>query len=333
MTLAATMYGESWTSTTVQTMAPEISVVVPVFSGTEELPQLHSRLNATLTKMGRTFELILVDDRGNPQSWGTIRSLADNHANVIGIRLGRNFGQHAATLCGIRHAKGKWVVTMDEDLEHPPECLPAMIEQCSDATPLVYGVFPTRTHAAHRNITSEIMRRILKRAFPELNEQYSSFRVMRGALARDLAAFHMHRPYLDGVLSWLTSGVASVEVEHGRRLAGQSAYTWRRLISHAVNIFITFSNLPLRMASIAGGILACLSVVYLMYIVWQYLIGAIPNPGYASLMSVVLLACGVQLVILGVIGEYIGRLMGAANRKPMFSIESTCGPSHRARSE
>src|SRR5690349_23315770 len=114
-------------------------------------------------------ELILVDDRGRADAWPTIERLCKEHAEVTGVRLTRNFGQHAATVCGIGLARGDWIVTMDDDLEHPPEALPALLAAASDDAPLVYGVFEQRTHSAFRNATSELMRRTLKRAFPELN--------------------------------------------------------------------------------------------------------------------------------------------------------------------
>lgn len=309
---------------------PVVSVVVPVYAGTAALPELAQRLADTMSAAGLTHELILVDDRGDPRAWSVICDVARSHSEVRGFRLGRNFGQHAATTCGIAQARGQWVVTMDDDLEHRPEAVPKLLEACDEQHQLVYGVFPVRTHAWYRNITSELMRWTLKRAFPDLNDRYTSFRVMRAPLAQELANFNMSRPYIDGILSWITSSVATVDVSHGERQHGESAYTMKRLISHAVNIFVTFSQLPLRVASYGGALLATLSFIYLLYIVYGRLTGAITNPGYTSLMSVVLFACGIQLVILGVLGEYIGRLMGVANKRPMFAIEATTRPGDRA---
>ena len=301
--------------------AIDVTVVVPVFGGSDALASLHQRLAASMSEAGLSWELILVDDRGHAQSWPAIRALATHHPEVVGLRLSRNFGQHAATICGIEHARGRWIVTMDDDLEHPPEAIASMLEVGSEETPLVYGLFPHRTHSGVRNLSSELMRWTLKRAFPDLNEHYSSFRAIHAPLARQLAGFRLARPYIDGMLSWMTSSAQTVEVTHGERQHGESAYTWRKLISHAVNIFVTFSHLPLRIASYGGAALAILNFLYMTYIVWAYFTGRIINPGYTSLMSVILFACGVQLLILGVLGEYIARLMGAAYRKPVYLIE------------
>lgn len=301
--------------------AVDVSVVVPVFGGSDALAELHQRLAVSMAEAGLSWELILVDDRGRAQSWPAIRALANTHPEVTGLRLSRNFGQHAATICGIEHARGRWIVTMDDDLEHPPEAITSMLAAGNEETPLVYGLFPRRTHSGVRNLSSELMRWTLKRAFPDLNEHYSSFRAIHAPLARQLTGFRLARPYIDGMLSWMTSSAQTVEVTHGERQHGESAYTWRKLISHAVNIFVTFSHLPLRIASYGGAALAILNFLYMTYIVWAYFTSRIINPGYTSLMSVILFACGVQLLILGVLGEYVARLMGAAYRKPVYLIE------------
>lgn len=303
----------------------DVSIVVPVYGGSAALTELRERVASSMTASGLSHELILVDDRGQKEAWPIILDLSRNHDEVIGIRLSRNFGQHAATICGIERARGRWIITMDDDLEHAPESIAALLAAGNDEHPLVYGIFPRRTHAGYRNLSSELMRKTLKRAFPDLNEDYSSFRAIHHSLAEELPQFKLSKPYIDGMLSWLTSSVQTVEITHGERKHGESTYTVRKLLSHAVNIFVTFSHLPLRIASYAGATLAAASFVYMLYVLYAYIAGTITNPGYTSLMSVVLFACGIQLLILGVLGEYIGRLMGAANRKPVYHAEYVVG--------
>lgn len=297
-----------------------VSVIVPVYGDGGALAELRSRLTSALDDAGLDYELILVDDRGDDAAWPVITSLAARFPEVVGLRLGRNFGQHAATLCGIAEASGRWIVTMDDDLEHAPELVPSLLAAGDEEHPLVYGVFADRTHSRYRNLSSAFMRWSLKRAFPDLNADYCSFRAMHHSLAGELVAIGLSRPYIDGLLSWMTSSVRTVEVPHGERSHGRSSYTLRKLISHAINIFVTFSHLPLRIATISGIGLALLSFLSLLYIVHGKLNGHITSPGYASLMSVVLFTCGIQLVILGVVGEYIGRLMGASYRKPVYTV-------------
>lgn len=301
---------------------PYVSIVVPVYGGTTALAELRARIDGAMQQAGYSYELILVDDRGQVQAWGVMSELAKAHPEVVAVRLGRNFGQHAATICGMSVSTGQWVVTMDDDLEHPPEAIPALLAAGAEGKPLVYGVFKTRTHASYRNLTSEIMRWTLKKAFPDLNENYTSFRAMRVEFAHRLVSYGISKPYIDGMLSWMTADTATVQVTHGEREFGESTYTLPRLISHAANIFVTFSKLPLRLASYGGAFLAVLSFLYLAYVIYGKLTDAITDPGYASLMSVVLFACGIQLVILGVLGEYVSRLMGATYRKPVFVIDT-----------
>jgi undecaprenyl-phosphate 4-deoxy-4-formamido-L-arabinose transferase len=300
----------------------DVSIVVPVYGGSSAIPELCARLDATMNLAGFAYEVILVDDQGSIASWPAICMASEKYEQVRGLRLSKNFGQHAATICGISNACGTWIVTMDDDLEHQPETIPALIAAGDDEHPLVYGVFPKRTHAWYRNASSELMRWTLKKSFPDLNESYSSFRAMNSSIADQLAAFDLNRPYIDGMLSWITSSVCTVEVGHGERTHGESAYTLKKLLGHAINIFVTFSQLPLRLATYAGIGLAMISFVSIIYIVCGKLTGGIANPGYASLMSAILFACGIQLTILGVLGEYVGRLMGAAYRKPVYVVTS-----------
>lgn len=304
---------------------PDVSIVVPVYGGSSALAELCRRVATTMQSAGLRHEVILVDDRGQAEAWGSICAVANHDPHVTGLRLGRNFGQHAATICGIAHAQGRWIVTMDDDLEHPPEAIPSLLAAGDVDHPLVYGVFEKRTHAAYRNWSSELMRRMLKRAFPDLNEDYCSFRAIHAPLAKQLDRFGLNRPYIDGMLSWLTSSTRSVSVPHEQRQHGESTYTMRKLLSHAANIFVTFSYLPLRIATFGGAGLASISFLYLLYVIYGKLSGHITNPGYASLMSVVLFACGIQLLILGVVGEYVGRLMGATFRRPVYQVENQVG--------
>lgn len=305
-----------------ESFALDVSIVVPVYGGSTALADLCRRVADSMDRAGLSHEVLLVDDRGQKEAWGIIRSLAKNNPNVVGLRLGRNFGQHAATICGIANARGRWIVTMDDDLEHPPESIPAMLAAGNEDHPLVYGVFEQRTHSSYRNLSSELMRRMLKRAFPDLNEDYCSFRAIHAPLAKQLDRFGLNRPYIDGMLSWLTASATTVSVPHEQRQHGKSTYTLRKLISHAVNIFVTFSYLPLRIATYSGAALAGVSFLYLLYVIYGRISGSITNPGYASLMSAVLFACGIQLLILGVVGEYIGRLMGATFRRPVYVVDS-----------
>ena len=298
----------------------EVSVVVPVYRSEDSLRELHQRLVKVLEPIDPSFELILVEDCGGDDSWRVIQEIAREDARVRGIQLSRNFGQHAATICGFAHAQGRWIATLDDDLEQAPECLPDLYKKALEGHDLVYGVYPERTHKSWRNITSHVARWLFSKAIPSLNYSYTSYRFIRGDLARALTQFDSPFPFVDGYLSWLTNRYATVEVPHGSRAHGTSNYTFRKLLTHTINIFVTFSDLPLRMATWIGLITFCIGMVWLTAILGRFLIGGISVSGYASIMAGILLFGGVQLLVLGIFGEYLGRMNFKSSKKPLFLV-------------
>lgn len=304
-------------------MSVRLSVVVPVYRSQATLPELYRRLVQVLESVEPSFELVLVEDCGGDGSWQVISEIAAGDSRVRGIQLSRNFGQHAATICGFSLAKGDWIATLDDDLEQAPEKLPDLYRKAQEGYDLVYGVYPERSHRAWRNVTSDVARWLFRKAIPSLNYAYSSFRVVRGDLARELGRFDSPFPFVDGYLSWLTNRCAAVEVPHGVRAHGTSNYTFRKLLTHTINIFVTFSDLPLRLASWLGLLTFLMGMGWLGIIVMRYFIGGISVSGFASIMAAILLFGGVQLLVLGVFGEYLGRMNFKSSRKPLFLVGRT----------
>jgi len=307
-------------------LSTRLSVVVPVYRSQATLPELHRRLVAALEPVEPSFEILLVEDCGGDHSWNVIQAIAAADSRVRGIQLSRNFGQHAATICGFSQARGEWIATLDDDLEQAPENLPELYRKALEGFDLVYGVYPQRSHKTWRNATSAIARWLFNKAIPSLNYEYTSFRMIRGNIARELQRFDSPFPFVDGYLSWLTNRCASVEVPHGVRVSGTSNYTFRKLLTHTINIFVTFSDLPLRMASWLGLLSFLLGMGWLAFIVLRFLVGGISVSGFASIMAGILLFGGVQLLVLGVFGEYLGRMNFKSSKKPLFIVaRSTSG--------
>lgn len=298
----------------------DLSVVIPVYRSAGTLDELCRRLVVTLESMGVSFEILLVEDCGGDDSWLRIQQLAANDMRIRGIQLSRNFGQHAATICGFEHTRGEWVATLDDDLEQIPERLPDLYRKAAEGYDLVYGIYPQRTHRAWRNLTSTVAQRAFRTAIPTLTYAYSSYRVIRGRLARELRRFDSPFPFVDGYLSWLTNRIGHVETPHGKRAHGTSNYTLRKLVTHTINIFVTFSDIPLRLASWLGLFAFALGMLWFGVIIVRYLLGGISVSGFASIMAGILFFGGVQLLMLGIFGEYLGRMNFKSSRKPLFLV-------------
>ncbi len=308
---------------------PVISVVVPVYRSAQTLRELHRRIAAAVELLDPNFELILVEDCGGDDSWQVIEELAHKDPRVRGIRLSRNFGQHAATICGFAHARGQWIATLDDDLEQAPEHLPALYQKAQQGYDLVYGIYPERTHKWWRNLTSELARWLFNKAIPSLNHAYTSYRMIRGEIARALTQFDSPFPFVDGYLSWLTNRYATVEVPHGTRAHGSSNYTFRKLLTHTINIFVTFSDLPLRLASWIGLMFFLVGMSWLGVILVGRIYGLITVSGFASIMAAIILFGGIQLLILGIFGEYLGRMNFKSSRKPLYLVGQTTGSDQK----
>jgi glycosyltransferase involved in cell wall biosynthesis len=303
-----------------ESMPVKLSVVIPVYRSQHTLPDLYRRIVAVLERVEPAFEIIFVEDCGGDDSWQVIESLAAEDPRVHGIKLSRNFGQHAATICGISKAKGDWVLTLDDDLEQPPEHIPDLIDKARAGYAVVYGVYTERSHHWWRNLTSDIARRMFRMAIPSLNYEYTSFRLIARSVAARLIDFDSPFPFVDGYLSWLTNNCATVVVRHGQRARGASNYNFRKLATHTINIFVTFSDLPLRMASWIGLCASFIGIVWLSYLLLRFFLGGITVSGYASVMAGIILFGGVQLLILGIFGEYLGRMNFKSSRKPLFLV-------------
>lgn len=311
---------------TAPSVQPRYSVVVPVYRGAQSIEELRRRLFTALEPSGYAYEILFVDDRGSPENWTVIENLrAANPSRVRGIRLSRNFGQHAATLCGIAHARGEWIVTIDEDLEQPPESVPALLCKAEEGYLVVYGVNRVRSHRWWRNLTSEIGRSLFKFAIPSLNREYTSFRVIHRSVANGLERFQSPFTFIDGYISWITHNCATVIVPHDARFHGKSSYSVRMLVAHMINIFVTFSDLPLRIATWLGLSTSVGGAAWGISIMIAKFTGSLSVSGYASLMAGMTFLGGLQLLILGIFGQYLARINFKTASMPLFLVEEEIG--------
>ncbi len=301
------------------------SAVIPVYNSAETLPLLLERLAAALAALSAQYEIILVNDASRDSSWAVIERLARQHPHVRGINLMRNYGQHNALLCGIRAARYELICTLDDDLQHPPEALAALVAQL-DAGPydVVYGTPAQEQHSFWRNVASQVTKLALQSAMgAETARQVSALRVFRAQVRAAFASYSAPFVSIDVLLTWGTTRFASVPVQHAPRASGQSNYTFRKLVAHALNMMTGFSIVPLQLASLLGFGLALFSVVVLVYVVGRYLLQGTPVQGFPFLASIIGIFSGAQLLALGVIGEYLARMHFRVMDKPSYIVRET----------
>src|SRR3989442_662819 len=277
-------------------MMTQISVVVPVYRSERTLRELHRRLTAVLESINADFEIIFVEDGGGDGSWDVIRELASRDAHVKGIQLVRNFGQHNALLCGVRAAIHEIVVTLDDDLQNPPEEIGKLVKKLQEGYDVVYGTPLEEQHGLWRDMASRVTKLALQSAMgAETARNVSAFRAFRTTLRRAFADYRNPSISIDVLLTWGTARFSHVTVEHHPRTDGTSGYTLRKLVGHALNMMTGFSTLPLRLASVVGFAFTLFGLLILVYVVGRYLIEGGTVPGFSFLASIIAIFAGAQL--------------------------------------
>jgi glycosyltransferase involved in cell wall biosynthesis len=301
-----------------------ISVVVPVYRSEAILPELVRRLESVLVAIADNFELILVNDCSPDRSWDVISDLAEQYSWIRPVNLMRNYGQHNALLCGIRAARYDVIVTMDDDLQHPPEEIPKLLEVLASGYDVVYGTPEAEQHGLGRDFASGLTKLALQNVMgAEIARQVCAFRAFRAQVAKAFAHYEGSFVSIDVLLTWGTSRFAATPVTHRPRAQGTSGYTFRKLMTHAMNMMTGFSTMPLQMASLIGFVFTLFGLVVLAYVVIRYLAQGGSVPGFPFLASIIALFSGAQLFALGIIGEYLARMHFRSMQKPPYVIRES----------
>lgn len=294
----------------------EVSVVVPVFNSCESLSELIGRIDASLIS---NFEIILVDDGSLKGTWLEVNRLSG--VKVRGIRLSRNYGQHAALLAGIREARFPIIATLDDDLQNPPEEIARLIEELTEEFDLVYGVPKTVNQSTWRTWASIASKRIMKSTLGFNNApDISSFRVFRSRLRDGFNSDLGPGVSIDSLLSWSTSRVKSVQVEHHERRSGTSNYNFWKLLRFMLDTVTGFSTLPLKAATGLGLVSVTLSLGVIIWVLGRPLLTGESVPGFPFLAATIAIFSGTQLLVLGVLGQYLGRIHFRVMNKPTYTI-------------
>jgi len=301
-----------------------LSVVVPVYNSEGSLRALVERLEPVLRANATTFELILVNDGSRDASWTVVLDLARQHAWIRGYDFMRNYGQHNALLCGIRAARFETVVTMDDDLQNPPEEVPKLLAELRRGFDVVYGTPANESHGLLRDLASQVTKLALQKSMGAATaRKVSAFRAFRTRIRDSFAEYRNPYVSLDVLLTWGTTRFTAVSVRQDARTIGASNYTIRKLMTHAMNMVTGFSTVPLQLASLVGFACTLLGIAILAYVLWSWFVNGGEVKGFTFLASMVAIFSGAQLFALGVVGEYLARMHFRMMDRPTYSVRGT----------
>jgi len=295
------------------------SIVVPVYNSQNTLGELYKRLKGTFKEITDNYEIIFVDDGSKDGSWEEIKSIRSNDSKVKAISLMRNFGQHNALMCGFNFAKGEFVVTIDDDLQHPPEEIKKLIDKINEGYDIVYGIYEEKKHKKYRNIGTKLVTLIYKKALGVEND-FTSFRIIRNSIIKEIINYNKSFTFIDGLIAWHTKNIGYLIVAHSERKYGKSGYNLGKLIFLSLNLLTNFTIIPLQVTSILGLFFSIFGFLIALYFFIKKIFLGIPVSGFTALIITITVFSGIQLFIMGLIGEYLGRIHMNINNKPQFSI-------------
>jgi len=296
------------------------SVVIPVFNEAENLEVLYARLTKVMGSLEEPYEIIFVDDGSSDQSFQILRDLHQKDINVKVIRFTRNFGQHPAITAGFSAAKGDIMITLDADLQNPPEEIPKLLDKLDEGCEVVFGVFQHRKHSAFRRAGSRFAKWVLGRILPVEATGLSGFRALRSYTVAQLKLLNEKSKFLDGLLCWMGYKVGKIEVAHEERHAGKTKYTPFKLVSLWLDMVVSFTDLPLKIAIFGGLFLGVVGFALALFYLIRYFLYGFGVPGFATIVILITFFSGVQLFALGILGEYIGRMNKEVKNKPEYII-------------
>ena len=301
---------------------PGLSIVVPVYNGAATVGRLVEALSALTVEGG--LEIVLVYDGSPDNSLAVCHTLAETATVPLTVvEHSRNYGEHNAVMTGFRHARGAYIITMDDDLQNPPEEVVRLYDACRlGGHEVVYTFYADKKHESWRNLGSRFNGWVADRLLDKPKGLYlSSFRCLSAFVARTITAYEGPFVYVDGLILQVTQKIGTLQVNHLARAEGQSNYTLRRLVNLWLAMALNFSVLPLRFATVAGAVTAGLGIVGLLLVLLEGLFGD-PPAGWSSLAAIVLTLGGLQLLMLGILGEYVGRLFLTVNKRPQGVVKS-----------
>ena len=305
--------------------ALKYSVVIPVYNSARYLAELHARLTVVMDRLGGTYEVVFVNDASVDDSLSVLRQIQAGDARIVVIDLMRNFGQHNAVVCGFSQAAGELIITLDDDLQHPPEEIPKLIAAMETGEiDVVIGRYIEKRHAWFRNLASSCMKRLswYTLGVPR-HLKLNSFRLLKRRVAEAVVDFAGPKPRIGLIMFQITRRIVNVDVEHHARLGSRTTYRPHRLMTVAIDNIVNYSALPLRLLAYVGFLTSGFATVLTVFYLVRYLEGDIRVMGFTTLVILLLFFMGMTMCAFGIVGEYLIRLVWAAERRPSFVIRQT----------
>lgn len=303
------------------------SVVVPVYNSERSLDELYERVKKTFEQEVReAFELVLVDDSSVDHSFTVMENLRKVDPRVKIIQLSKNYGQHCALLCGMNYSKGDFIITMDDDLQHPPEEIPKLIEEINvrDDLDVVIGAYDVKKHGIIRNLGTYMSGLVTARVFGnDRNLQLTSFRIMRRFIAENLLKMKVSYPRIGHLLLLVSNRIGNVTVEHDKRMYGKSGYSFKRLVKDFFHNISNNTALPLVFLRNIGLLSFALSGCLALYYMIRYFVVGVSIEGWTTIILVLLFFSGLTLLGLGIVGEYLYRVLEETKKLPNYMIRKS----------
>lgn len=302
----------------------EISIVIPVYNSCECVAELSRQIADSLGSAGISYEQIMVNDCSRDSSWDEIKKEAEKNPNLLGINLRKNGGQDSAILTGLNYAGGKWVVIMDDDLQHSPYDIPKLYEEAKKGFDVVYANFEAKKQKLWKNLGSWFNGKISEIALDKPKGIYlSPFKIVSGEVVKEMVKFENLFPYIDGLIFQVTRNITQIDIEHHKRELGKSNYNLVKSIKVFLRMLFGFSTMPLNLASYTGFFSAAVGLVLAIVYAVQYFTGKADVTGWTTLVILLLILGGLILVSLGIIGKYLGQMYLTVNRQPKFIVKET----------
>lgn len=310
----------------VNSRVKDISVVIPVKEEENILPELSSRLEDTLSEMKLSYEVIFVTDINKDKTFEILKNIHANNKNIKTIKLSNHSSQHIAIMAGLHASCGNAVVIMDGDLQDYPEDIVKLYEKYKEGYDIVYGVKERKNDSFVRNIFSKIFKRLINYLSDnKIDFNTNMFRIISRRTVEELNKFTEKEPATTALMSIIGFPTTTVTIHSGVRLKGETKYSFLRQINLAISFILSFSTKPLRIISIIGFIFALLSFIYLISVVLQKLIYDVDPYGWPTIVVLITFFGGIQLLALGIIGEYIGRIFMETKNRPLYIVEEKVG--------